>query len=78
LPLATRDEAARSDRRFRIAPETLVLASSPGVPLLIAYGLPAGAVVRGQDRFIVGLLGALLAVASALGLAILLGGATPR
>jgi hypothetical protein len=78
LPLATRDEAARSDRRFRIAPETLVLASSPGVPLLIAYGLPAGAVGRGQDRFIVGLLGALLAIASALGLAILLGGATPR
>ena len=78
LPLATRDEAARSDRRFRIAPETLVLASAPGVPLLIAYGLPTGAVARGQDRFIVGLLGALLAIGSALGLAAMIGGAAGR
>jgi hypothetical protein len=74
LPLATPDEAARSDRRFRIAPETLVLASSPGVPLLIAFGLAATAVSRGQDRFILGLLGAVLAIGSAVGLAVLIGG----
>lgn len=78
LPIATHDEAATSDRRFRIAPETLVLASSPGVPLLIVSGQPTTAVARGRDRFIVGLLGAVLAIGSALGLAVLIGGVAGR
>ena len=39
LPLADADEAARAERTFDIAPETLVLAASEEVPLLIAYGV---------------------------------------
>jgi hypothetical protein len=68
---AERDAAAR---RFEIAPEVLVLASAPDVPLLIAHGLPGAAVERHQDRFIVGLLGAVLAIASAMALAVVVAG----
>jgi hypothetical protein len=75
LPLAPADEAARTARRFAIAPETLVLASAPDVPLLIAHGVPGVAAGRHQDRFIVGLFGAVLAIGSALVLALIVGGA---
>jgi hypothetical protein len=71
LPLAERTKAAEAERRFSIAPETLVLASAPGQPLLIAHGLPSAAVDRRQGRFLLGLLGAVLAIASAMGLALL-------
>lgn len=74
LPLATAAEAARTARTFDIAPETLVLASAPDVPLLIAYGLAGDAAARHQDRFVVGLLGAVLAIGSAMVLAVMLGG----
>lgn len=73
-PLAPADEAARIERRFEIAPETLVLASAPDVPLLIVHGVPGAAVDRHQDRFLLGLLGAMLAIGSAVGLAILVSG----
>jgi len=63
-------DADRFEQRFHIAPEALVLASAPDVPLLIAYGVPGAAVERHQDRFIIGLLGAILAIGSALALAI--------
>jgi hypothetical protein len=76
VPLAPADEALRTERRFTIAPETLVLASAPDVPLLIAHGVPATAADRQQDRFIVGLLGAVLAIACALGLALMVSGAS--
>ena len=69
--LASAEEAARVERTFHIAPETLVLASAPGVPLLVAHGLPGVAVDRHQDRFLMGLLGAMLAIGSAIGLALL-------
>jgi hypothetical protein len=74
LPLATADAAAIAERRFEIAPETLVLASSEEVPLLIGYGTPTAVVGRGQTRFLVGLLGAVLAIASAMVLATSLDG----
>jgi len=74
LPLAGPEEASRIERTFDIAPETLVLAASPEVPLLIAYGVPGAVVERGQDRFVVGLLGAMLAIASAMVFAINLAG----
>lgn len=74
LPLAEAMEAARTERRFAIAPETLVFASAPDVPLLIAHGAPGVAVERHQDRFIVGLLGAVLAIGCALVLALMVGG----
>jgi hypothetical protein len=74
LPLAAPEEAARTERTFTIASDALVLAASPDVPLLIAYGVPDSVVERGQTQFIVGLLGAVLAIASAMVFAIDLGG----
>ncbi len=75
LPLGSAADAERIERRFSIAPHTLVLASAPDVPLLIAHGLPGVAADRHQDQFIVGLLGAVLAVGSAMALALVFGGA---
>ena len=75
LPLGSAADAARIERRFSIAPHTLVLASAPDVPLLIAHGLPGLAADRNQDLFIIGLLGAVLAVGSAMGLALVISGA---
>jgi hypothetical protein len=74
LPLADAAEAARAERTFEIAPETLVLVTSEEVPLLIANGLPGTVVERDHDRFLVGLLGAVLAIASAMVFAVSLGG----
>jgi hypothetical protein len=74
LPLADAETAAKSARRFEIEPETLVIAASAEVPLLIAFGAPGAVVARGRDRFAVGLLGALLAIASAMVLALSVSG----
>jgi hypothetical protein len=74
LPLAPAESAAAAVRRFEIAPDTLVIAASDEVPLLIAYGTPSTVVGRDQERFRVGLLGAGLAIVSALVLAFSLGG----
>jgi hypothetical protein len=73
LPLAPASEATRNERTFTIAPETLVLASSAEAPLLVAHGVPGAVVARRQTRFVVGLLGAVLAIASAMVLAISIG-----
>jgi hypothetical protein len=78
LPLAQVEEAARIERRFAIEPETLVLASAPDVALLIAHGTPSLAVDRYQDRFVVGLLGAVVAIGSALALALMVSGELAR
>lgn len=61
-------------RTFDIPPETLVLASTVDMPLLIAHGIPAEAVERQTDRFLIGLLGAVLAIASATAFALMLSG----
>ena len=74
LPLGDATDAARAKQTFEIAPETLVLAASTEVPLLIAHGVPGAVVQRGQTRFAVGLLGAVLAIASAMIFAVNLGG----
>lgn len=74
LPLGTAEDAARVERRFTIAPGTLVFASAPDVPLLIAHGVPGVAASRNQATFVIGLLGAILAIGSAMGLALLVGG----
>lgn len=71
LAIASPTEAAAAERRFAIAPETLVMASAPGVPLLIAHGAPSVAVERQHDRFLIGLLGAVVAIASAVALALM-------
>ncbi len=70
LPLADAAEAARVERTFHIAPETLVLAAWDDVPLLIAHGIPGTVAEREQGRYLVGLLGAVLAIASAMVFAI--------
>ncbi len=77
-PLASTEDAVRAERRFAIDPDTLVLASAPGVPLLIAYGIPDAVVSRQQGRFFVGLLGAILAIGSAMALALMLAGGLDR
>ncbi len=74
LPLADAGAAARAERTFHIAPETLVLAASDDVPLLIAFGLPGAVVGHGQDRLLLGLLGAILAIGSAMVFAVSLNG----
>ena len=74
LPLGTAEDAARVERRFTIAPNTLVFASAPDVPLLIAHGVPGAAASRNQATFVIGLLGAVLAIGSAMGLALMVSG----
>lgn len=78
LPLGAPEEAAKAKRTFEIDPETLVLAASEEVPLLVAHGVPGAVVERGQTRFIVGLLGAVLAIASAMAFAISVSGGFDR
>ena len=73
-PVAGADAAAQAERTFDIPPGSLVLACQPGQRLLITAGTPAIAVQRADDRFIVGLLGAALAIASVIALAWLLSG----
>jgi len=72
--LADEETAERFERTFEIAPTELVLAVGPDRPMLVSFGPPAAVVNRAQDRFIVGLFGAVLAIASALVLAVTLGG----
>ena len=61
-PLATADEAARASRTFDIEPHALVFAVGPDVPLVIAIGAPAAASARHERQFLIGLLGAVLAI----------------
>lgn len=75
--LATADEGRRADVAFDIAPETLVVAAAPGVPLMIASGAPSGAESRNEWRFVTGLAGAVLAIVSAVAVIVLLSGTWP-
>ena len=52
-----------------------MLASAPDAPLLIAQGIPSDAVERREGRFLLGLLGAIVAIASAMALAMIVSGA---
>ncbi len=74
VPLANEPTAERFERTFEIAPVELVLAAMPDHPLLVAFGAPGSAVARHEDRFLLGLLGAVLAIASAVVLALQVGG----
>ena len=75
--IADAAEAAETERRFEISPETFVIVASTEVPLLIAAGVPGAAGERHQDRFLVGLLGAALAIVSAVVLALGLAATLP-
>jgi hypothetical protein len=72
---ATAAQASEAQRRFEIPPDALVLASAPDAPLLIAQGLPSAAVERRKGHFLLGLLGAILAIASSMALAMIVSGA---
>jgi hypothetical protein len=72
--IAPEADGREAAARFDIAPDTLVLAAAEGSPLLIAEGAPEAVVAREQGRFMIGLLGAALAVGSAIVAAIVLGG----
>jgi hypothetical protein len=72
--IAPAASAAEARARFDIDPDTLVIAAAEGSPLLIAEGAPEAVVAREQGRFLVGLLGAALAVGSAIVGAVILGG----
>jgi hypothetical protein len=76
LPIADAKVAERFERTFEIDPGALVLAATADRPLLISAGAPAVAVARHQDRFMIGLLGAVAAILSAVVLALQLGGLT--
>ena len=67
--------ASRVASTFDIAPQDLVMAASDQVPLILSIGAPLESVARQQGQFVVGLLGATLAVGSAMMLALLLEGA---
>jgi hypothetical protein len=74
LPLGDASLAARARDAFDIPPEALVLATNVDSSLAISLGAPASVVAREQGRFIVGLLGAVLAIGCAVVLALLLAG----
>jgi hypothetical protein len=72
LPLATAEAAARAEATFEIAPEALILATTDDAPLAISLGAPVAAAARADWQFLTGLFGAVLAIGSAVGLALLL------
>jgi hypothetical protein len=74
VPLAGPAEAASAARTFDIPAGSLVLACQPGQRLLVTAGTPLAAAQRADDRFMIGLLGAALAIACALALAWLVSG----
>jgi hypothetical protein len=74
MPTAAPEEATRFERTFEIDPGTLVLASSAEVSLLIAYGVPGAAIERQRETYLLGLLGASLAIVAAMIFAIMLTG----
>jgi hypothetical protein len=73
----TAAQAEVAHQVFDIAPGTLVVAANPAVALLIAAGSATTAETRNQGQFLLGLGGAVLAVGSAVALAVLLAGGLP-
>ena len=74
LPLADAETAERIERTFDIAPEELIAAANAEVPLVISAGTAAIAADRQQSRFVLGLIGAAVAIACAAALAIMVTG----
>ncbi len=71
--LAAPERAAEVARTFDIAPDQLVVASGPPFGLLIAVGDPSAVTGRNQTAFVLGLLGAVLAIGSAIVIGLFLG-----
>jgi hypothetical protein len=74
LPLADAGAGERARQTFDIEPDSLVLAAARDAPLLVYAGDPQAAAGREQGRFLLGLLGALLAIGSAVALGLILAG----
>jgi len=70
LPIADGPTAERFQRTFEIEPEDLVIASTQEVPLLVAMGPARQAAARENSRFVLGLVGAVIAIASVVALAV--------
>jgi hypothetical protein len=66
--------AARAAAAFEIAPDALILAASREVPMVVSLGAPTQVAARGQWQFVVGLLGGVLAIGSAMAMAVLIQG----
>jgi hypothetical protein len=66
--------AARAAAAFEIAPDALILATSQEVPMVISLGAPTQVAARGEWQFVVGLLGGILAIGSAMAMAFLIQG----
>jgi hypothetical protein len=66
--------AARAAAAFEIAPDALILATSDEVPMLISLGAPTQVATRGQWQFVLGLVGAAIAIGSAMTMALMLQG----
>ena len=76
--VAPTEEAKRFERTFHIGRETPVVVAGGGVPLLVSWGAPGSVVQRHEQTMALGLLGAILAIASAMALALAIaGGTTP-
>lgn len=67
--IAPAEEAAAAAARFDIPAGELVVAATPGQPLAVISGRPAEIDAREGGRFLVGLAGAILAIAGSLALA---------
>jgi hypothetical protein len=66
--------AAQAAAAFYIDPQDLVIAASSEVPLVISIGPPAEFAARQRGLFVVGLLGAILSIGSAMVLALVIDG----
>jgi hypothetical protein len=66
--------AAQAAARFEIASGDLVIAASDQVQLIVSLGAPTTAAARHQVQFVIGLLGGVLSIGSAMALALLLDG----
>jgi hypothetical protein len=75
LPIAPPEAAARAEATFAIEPEDLVLAATTDMPLAIGLGAPTAVAARGESQFLVGLVGAVIAIVGAMTLALVLNGA---
>ena len=70
--LATAAEADTISRTWDLEPDLLVLAAGRDAPMLVATGAPGDVVAREEGRFLLGLLGAVLAIGAAIAGAIVL------
>jgi hypothetical protein len=70
LPIAPAGVEAAVDATFDIPPGELVVAAVPGSPLIIRAGSPGEAVARDRGSLTLGLVGAVIAIAAALALAL--------